>query len=70
MSRICGEEGFKMKETNKIKSANRQSNKNTDERYNNNNCTDCTDERNEKNQKNQSNQKNQKNQKSQTNERY
>ncbi|MGN0735446.1 MAG: hypothetical protein ACI4LP_06515 [Anaerovoracaceae bacterium] len=50
-----------MKETNKVKSANKQSNKNTDERYSNNNCTDCTDERSQKNQKNQ---------KSQTNERY
>ena len=48
-----------MKETNRIKSANKQSNKNTDERYNNSNCTDCTDEYNQKNQKSQKNQKNQ-----------
>ena len=50
-----------MKETNRNRSANRQSNKNTDERYSNTNCTDCTDERNQKNQKNQ---------RSETNERY
>ena len=41
MHKISFEEGFKMKETNRNKSANKQSNKNTDERYNNNNFTDC-----------------------------
>ena len=64
---ILHEEGLKMKETNRIKSANKQSNKNTDERYNNSNFTDCTDEYNQKNQKSQ---KNQKNQRSESNERY
>ena len=52
------------KETSRIKSANKQSNRNTDERLNNNNCTDCTEQRNQKNQKNQ------KNQRSESNERY
>ena len=56
-----------MKETNRNKAANKQSNKNTDERYSNSNCTDCTDERNQKNQRNQ---KNNKSQRSETDERY